>query len=186
MPTKEIAAGSADAFTIPESLLVTEDVETPFYANAHIHKSYVLEPPAAKTAEAAKPAADDDADLAALFASVDVDGDGQITKEEAMDYIRSKSLALRRRSRRLAAGHGQRRGYSASRRPRLRQGLRHDGQPCQRDRRGRCPRSRRELRRHTVCRYGMPAPLGRRGAPVRPRRTTARTGSNLDHLYSCK
>ena len=93
VPTQEIKKGaSKTAFVIPESLLVTEDVGTPYYANAHIHKSYLLSPPAAKGP--GDPAGDDD--LAALFASADANGDGQISELEALQQEgRIRALGVR-------------------------------------------------------------------------------------------
>lgn len=71
---------------------MTQDAETPYFANAHIHKSYVLKQPDAVAAVDADAA--DDSDLAALFARVDADGDGRIAKEEATLYVRSKGIEL--------------------------------------------------------------------------------------------
>eukprot|EP01043_Picozoa_sp_COSAG02_P042922 COSAG02_NODE_3692_length_6376_cov_17.973395_5_plen_917_part_00 len=87
VPTKELGDPVGDAFTISQSLLAT-DAEPPYYANAHIHKSYVLQQPTQNTCAAAS----DEKDLAMLFKQVDVDGDGQITQGEAMRYFREQGI----------------------------------------------------------------------------------------------
>ena len=92
VPTKEIPAGSAGMFTMPKALLVSPDLQVAFYSNAHIQKFYILKAP--ETTKVAPAPEETSSDLAALFAAVDADGDGQITQEEALQYLRKQGSTL--------------------------------------------------------------------------------------------
>lgn len=74
----------SSTLTIPADLmLVGVEGEPQVYANAHIHKSYVLKPDSAP--------ADPSADMKTLFERVDVEGDGTISRTEAMEFIRGRT-----------------------------------------------------------------------------------------------
>jgi hypothetical protein len=87
IPTDKIPADGADTFVILEPLLVTETVDKPYYSSFHIYKSYLLQ---RTTAADHCSAVDPDQDLQALFALVDADGDGNVSKEEATEYLRKE------------------------------------------------------------------------------------------------
>ena len=99
VPTTELdklgdRARRSGEYTISETLLVSDPKGgEPYYANAHIHKSYLISPPTvARTPRSID--TQTTSDLAALFAAVDADGDGQITQEEALQYLRTKDSTL--------------------------------------------------------------------------------------------
>eukprot|EP01043_Picozoa_sp_COSAG02_P077815 COSAG02_NODE_17223_length_1020_cov_1.096634_2_plen_176_part_01 len=62
-------------------------IGTPYYSSAHIYKVYLIQ----RTATADHCSAlDEDQDLQDLFALVDANGDGRVTKEEATEYLRKE------------------------------------------------------------------------------------------------
>jgi hypothetical protein len=94
IPTEDLTESLGMTFPIPESLLVTDEAaRTKYYANAHVYKSYLLDPDAAtKKLPATNTDLDEEEQLVKLFAQVDADGDGEITREEAMHYIREQGI----------------------------------------------------------------------------------------------
>ena len=94
IPTEEVPEDPGISFPISEELLATEEITgTKYYANAHIYKSYVLDPDAASMKSSATGTDSDATELfAKLFAQVDVDGDGQLTKDEAIHFIREQGI----------------------------------------------------------------------------------------------
>jgi hypothetical protein len=99
IPTDQIPNDGADTFVIPEALLVEGGVAedgktslvgddssqlattgTPYYSSAHVYKIYLVQ--RTTTADHCS-AIDELQDLQDLFALVDANGDGQVTKEEA-------------------------------------------------------------------------------------------------------
>jgi hypothetical protein len=71
-------------FTIPQELMLAGvEGEPQVYANAHIRKSYVLKPDS--------PPPEPSADIKALFECADTDGDGTISRTEAMAIIRGRT-----------------------------------------------------------------------------------------------
>eukprot|EP01043_Picozoa_sp_COSAG02_P061964 COSAG02_NODE_8437_length_2570_cov_2.064751_1_plen_452_part_00 len=96
IPIEELTENLGTIFQIPEPLLATDETTgTTFYPNAHIYKSYLLDPDAApKKPQATATESGEKGELAKLFARVDVDGDGQVTREEAMRYFREQEIDL--------------------------------------------------------------------------------------------
>eukprot|EP01046_Picozoa_sp_COSAG06_P027300 COSAG06_NODE_2402_length_6947_cov_4.005111_5_plen_1113_part_00 len=106
IPTDQMPADGADTFVIPEALLVADGVAnngemllvgdnssetvakgTPYYSSAHVYKVYLLQ----RTTAADHCAIDiEHTDLPELFALVDADGDGNVSKEEAKQYLRKE------------------------------------------------------------------------------------------------
>eukprot|EP01046_Picozoa_sp_COSAG06_P015371 COSAG06_NODE_982_length_11218_cov_22.274845_1_plen_1477_part_00 len=87
IPTDKMPADGAETFVIPEELMVMEDVDEPYYSSAHVYKSYLLQ--RTTTADHCS-AIDEEKDLQELFARVDANGDGNVTKEEAKQYLRKE------------------------------------------------------------------------------------------------
>ena len=96
IPTEELPDHPGTTFPIPEPLLATDETGgTKRYVNAHVYKSYLLEPDAAiKKPVATDTDSDEKETLAQLFERVDVDGDGEITQEETIQYIRKQGIDL--------------------------------------------------------------------------------------------
>ena len=96
MPTEELPDNPGTTFPIPEPLLATDETGgAKCYPNAHVYKSYLLDPDAAiKKPVARDTDSDENETLTQLFERVDVDGDGEITQEEAMQYIRKQGIDL--------------------------------------------------------------------------------------------
>jgi hypothetical protein len=80
--------------TIPESLMMTDsDGTTLVYSNAFVHKSYVLESqPSASVAPVGN--ADDPAAAAAIFDQADVDGSGDVSREEALAFLLTEGYSV--------------------------------------------------------------------------------------------
>ena len=89
IPTDQLLADDgADTFVIPERLLVTDGVDKPYYSIAHVHKSYLLQ--RTTTLEHCIVTKNADKSLQDLFARVDSNGDGNVTRTEATDYLRKE------------------------------------------------------------------------------------------------
>eukprot|EP01043_Picozoa_sp_COSAG02_P051076 COSAG02_NODE_5331_length_4431_cov_4.370729_3_plen_598_part_00 len=78
--------GGRSTFTMPAELML--EGQPPVFANAHIHKLYVLKPDSAPV--------EPSADLKALFERVDTDGDGMISRAEAMEFISNRAQHVSR------------------------------------------------------------------------------------------
>jgi len=96
IPTEELPDHPGTTFPIPEPLLATDETGgTKRYVNAHVYKSYLLDPDAAiKKPVATDTDSDEKETSAQLFERVDVDGDGEITQEETIQYIRKQGIDL--------------------------------------------------------------------------------------------
>jgi hypothetical protein len=101
LPSSVVVDGMAISIskqmTIPESLLMPDDSSTGtalVYSNAFVRKSYILESVPSSSAEPMGepvPAdADADADADDSVEDVDTDGNGEVSKEEALSFFRSK------------------------------------------------------------------------------------------------
>jgi hypothetical protein len=106
IPTDRLPDDDAETFVIPEAFLVKGDrgkngktslvgddssqlatIGTPYYSSAHIYKVYLVQ--RTTTADHCS-AIDEKQDLQELFAKVDANGDGKVTKEEATEYLRKE------------------------------------------------------------------------------------------------
>jgi hypothetical protein len=106
IPTDKLPDDGADTFVIPEALLVEGGVDkddntslvgddspeaaaigTPYYSSAHVYKSYLVQ--RTTTADHCS-AIDAQQDLQELFALVDANGDGSVTKEDSKQYLRKE------------------------------------------------------------------------------------------------
>eukprot|EP01043_Picozoa_sp_COSAG02_P035269 COSAG02_NODE_2514_length_8624_cov_12.683050_3_plen_1168_part_01 len=105
IPTDQLPDDGADTFVIPEGLLVDGGVSkidktlvgddssqpvtvgTPYYSSAHVYKVYLVQ---RTTAADHCSAITGTQDLQDLFALVDANGDGKVTKEEATEYLRKE------------------------------------------------------------------------------------------------
>jgi hypothetical protein len=105
IPTDQLPDDDADTFVIPEGLLVEGGVAedgktslvgddsqlatagTPYYSSAHVYKIYLVQ---RTTITDHCSAIDEEQDLQELFALVDANGDGKVTKEEATEYLRNE------------------------------------------------------------------------------------------------
>lgn len=89
IPTDQLLANDgADTFVIPERLLVMDGVDKPYYSIAHVHKSYLLQ--RTTTLDHCIVNNNVDKGLQDLFARVDSNGDGTVTRTEATDYLRKE------------------------------------------------------------------------------------------------
>eukprot|EP01043_Picozoa_sp_COSAG02_P062389 COSAG02_NODE_8596_length_2510_cov_2.997097_1_plen_805_part_10 len=107
VPTDKLPNEGADTFVISGALLVAGGVDNhdvtslvghdssqpaPYYSSAHIYKVYLVQR-TITTADHCS-AMDKDQDLQDLFALVDANGDGRVTKEEATEYLRKERQVL--------------------------------------------------------------------------------------------
>eukprot|EP01043_Picozoa_sp_COSAG02_P050298 COSAG02_NODE_5155_length_4583_cov_2.407449_2_plen_1311_part_00 len=94
IPTDQMPKDGAETFVIPEALMVGDNFSetvakgTPYYSSAHIYKSYLLQ--RTTTADHCSAIDTEQEDLQELFARVDANGDGSVSKEEAKQYLRTE------------------------------------------------------------------------------------------------